>query len=223
MATKQYSLLQLLQTGSTSNFDLYLVTTEKQLQAIVGIIKKAKSVCINIQGTNIDPEISSYAGMSLAVDEDVVYFIPRNNNDATESSLTLTEVATGLQAVFADKKIEKVMDDTQFNQTILEKNGMPIAGKIFDITIAANLVMDNSKQEIIDLLRNFYYISATNSYQEMMNYEKTQPDPFLVEQGLWRNIANTHQMMVLKNILKAELQCLLDKKQICKHGYSKSH
>ncbi len=217
MAAKKYSLLQLLQTGCTSNFDLYLVTTQKQLQAVIGIIKKAKSVCINVQGTDNDPAISAYAGMSLAVDADVVYFIPRQNNDNAESSLALTEVVASLQSILADTKIEKVMHNTEFNQIVLEKNNMPLTGKIFDITTAASLVMDKSKEDIIELLKSFYYISATASYQKMMDYEKTQPNPFLIEQGLWQNIADAHQTIILKNILKAELQCLLDKKQICKH------
>ncbi|MDP3788608.1 MAG: hypothetical protein Q8Q60_04835 [Candidatus Chromulinivorax sp.] len=217
MATKKYSLVQFLNQGSTSNFDLYLVTTEKQLQAVAGIIKKAKSVCINIQGTNLDPELSVYAGMSLAVNQDVVYFIPRNTNDATEPSLTLTDVVAGLQPVLADNKIEKIMYNILFNQAMLEKSEMLVAGKIFDITTAASLVMDNSKQETIELLKSFYHISSANSYQEMMDYEKTQPNPFLIEQGLWQNISDTHQTIVLSKILKAELQCLLDKKQICKH------
>ncbi len=217
MAAKKYSLLQFLTTASPSNFDLYLVTTPKQLEAVAGIIKKAKSVCINVQGTSLDSEISVYAGMSLAVDDHVVYFIPRNTNDAAEESLTLMQVVAALEELFANNKIEKVMYNTEFNQTMLEKSGMPIIDKIFDITTAASLVMDNSQQEIVDLLKNFYHTSATVSYQKMMDYEQTQPHPFLIEQGLWQNIADVHQTMVLKTILKAELQCLLDNKPICKH------
>lgn len=217
MATKKYSLLQFLQQEPTTHFDLYLVTTHKQLQAVAGIIKKAKSVCVNVQGTSLDAEHSSYAGMSLAVDPHVVYFIPRQTNDNAEPSLSLTDVAANLQDLLTSPKIEKIIYNADFNLAMLQKSGMPISGKVFDISTAANLVMDNGKQENAELLKNFYSTSAASSYQKMMEHEAQQPHPFLIEQSLWQNIADTHQTILLSKILKTELQCLLDKKQICEH------
>lgn len=212
MPSKKYTLLQLLEQGCMSEFTLFIVTSIQQLKYLATAIKKAKVVCINIQGTELDPTTSTFAGMSIAMNETEVYFIPRHNNeDAT--SLSVSQVASHLQAVFTSRHVEKIIFNREFNSIMLERNNMHIDGPIFDITVATQLVIQHSQEEIIELLKNFYTKSADTSYKKITE----SPEPFFVDKDLWRNIAHARETIVLGNVLKHELQCLLDNVRPCKH------
>lgn len=202
---QQHSLLQLMSKSYKPGFTLSIITTKKELKALADEIKKSKIVCINVQGTDIDPMASACGGISIALNDKEVYFIPRQHNEE-EDSVLLSDVVASLKPVFADKNIEKVMHNAKYNQIILEQNGMPLQGKIFDATIAASLIMHNEKEDSLELLRDFYIKNAMLSYQEMTSDEKASDEPVSIKKELWNSIADTHQTMALKNVLAAELE-----------------
>ena len=202
---EQHSLLQLMSKSYKPGFKLSIITTKKELKVLANEMKNSKIICINVQGTDLNPMASAFGGIAIALNAQEVYFIPRQHNEE-EDSILLSDVVASLQGVFADKNIEKVMHNAKYNQIILEQNGMPLQGKIFDAKIAASLIMHNDKEDSLALLKDFYTKNAMLSYQEMTSHEKASDEPIAIKKELWDSIADTHQTMALKNVLAAELE-----------------
>ncbi len=202
---KHYSFLQIFKKNYDPVFKLSVITTKAELKDLCESIKKSKIIGINVQGTHLDPMSSACAGISIALGEKEVFFIPRSANDH-ESSISLQDTIASLKPLLADENIEKIMHNARFNQIVLSQNNMPLAGKIFDITIAASLIMHNDQENCIEILRDFYTKNATISYQEMTHNQTPSEESVILEKGLWNSVADIHQTMILKNIIAAELK-----------------
>jgi DNA polymerase I len=214
MAIKN-GLVKLLTTAEQiykPDFQLILITTKKELLDLCTVIKESQLIAINLQGTDLDPMKSSCAGISIACDTQKVYFIPRHNNEDTDS-LELGDVIACLQPIFADTNIEKVMLHATFHQIVAQQLAMPIVGKIFDIGIAAQLIDHPSQHHSSELLQNFYAKTANQSYEA----SKDQTDTInTIEHCLLEGIASTHQNLFLKNMLQTELT----KQNLLTHFYT---
>jgi DNA polymerase I len=202
---KKNDLVELLTTAEQSykhDFQTVLITTKKDLHALCTAIKQSKLIALNIQGTDFDPMKSSCAGISIAYDLKHVYFIPRHNNENTDS-LSLSDVILNLQPIFADDNIEKVMLDGTFHQILAQQLAMPILGRTFDIKIAGQLLDHASQQNSFELLRNFYAKNAAQSYQELITQDNAITT---IEHCLFEGIASTHLTLYVKNILQTGLE-----------------
>ncbi|MBV8661147.1 MAG: hypothetical protein JO129_03310, partial [Candidatus Dependentiae bacterium] len=202
-AAEQHSILQAIKKGYKPEFEVALVSTKQELMAVCDAIKKAKFACINLQGTNIDPMLSSCESICIAVNEKTVHHIPFHTSKA-KNSLSLADAAACLKSVFADTKIEKVMHNAKFKQIVLEQHGMPVHGTIFDISVAANLLMHNEEENSHKVLVEFYAKNAIVAYHAIKSTKKSA-EPFL-DKDAWNHVADTHQTLALKSGFEAELK-----------------
>lgn len=207
-------ILRFLQKNHKQKFQFFIITTKSELTAVCQKIKKSKIIYVNIQGTDLDPQISACAGVSIAYDEKSLYFIPRHNNEA-KGTLFLHELFLKLKPLLADEKIEKIMHNAQYNRTIFQRNDAPVQGKVFDIMTAINLILHTqSPQDNEQIVRDFYGKQAAVSYQTMTAAKKISDDSGLivgVDPDLWHSIADVHQTIFLHSFLQKELA----KKKCC--------
>ncbi len=177
-------------------FETIVIVLKTDLAALCTKLAQADSIAISVQGTDIDPVLSACAGISIAYTHDQVYFIPRHNNENVDS-LSLADVIECLQPIFVHESIEKIFYHATFDQIVLQRYGMPIIGKVFDITIAAELIAHQYQEFDIVSLHNFYTQKAIE--------HKNSSDIPLIEHCLQEKITQAHISLLLHKILHNQL------------------
>ena len=203
ISIKDYSLLGLISKNYNHSFHLVVISSKEQMDLLCNEIKRSKSLCINLQGSHIDPMISSCLAISIAVDEKTVHYIALKNN---KNSISLADVISNLKPLLADKNITKTMHDATFTTILLKQIGMPVDGVIFDVMIAATLLEHNPKEKSNDVLMAFYKKNALLSYQDMIVKNKSLETDNFIDQLSWQSVADTHQIITLKKMFEVELK-----------------
>ena len=206
--SKKNSLEQILIAAEQTyqqDFNVTIISLKNDLFDLCTKISKAPSIAITVQGTNIDPMISACAGISIAHDNDTVYFIPRHNNEDIDS-ISLPDVVRSLQPIFADETIEKIFYNATFDQIVLEQHDMPVAGKIFDIQIAAQLIAGQDQESGIESLKNFYALHVSQNREHTPDSQDLQHQSAVIEACLQEHIINAHQTLFLYKLLQTELK-----------------
>ena len=198
--TEEPSLQALIEKNYNHTFSLMTISSQDQLIKLCDQIKKAKSCAMHLQGTNIDPMISKPLSLSIAIDEKTVHYISLQNKN-----LSTKDIVSCLKPLCADKSIEKIMHLATFHTIALEQLGMPVDGPIFDVLVAASLVMHSPSENSLDVLNAFYAKNALLAYQEKIVENKAPEKQNFIDEHAWNCAADAHQIVILKGILEAEL------------------
>lgn len=128
-----------------------LVTSLDRVKEIAAELQKASVLCFDTETDSPDPISAKLVGLSFSVEAGTGCYIPVN----VDGGLDQTEVLEILTPVFENPESIKVAHNFKFDYTLLFRNGVNIAGKIFDTMVAAYLVDANQKIKMDELAKKY--------------------------------------------------------------------
>ena len=118
------------------------VYTEKELDALVKRLAKAKSIAFDTETTEPNAMRSTLVGISLSWASGQAAYIPVGHQRSLgeHEQLPLKTVLAKLAPVFEDERLEKVGHNAKFDMEVLAGAGLEVRGLAFDTMIAAYLL-----------------------------------------------------------------------------------
>jgi DNA polymerase-1 len=125
------------------------VFTEKELDAVVKQIAKAKSFAFDTQTTDSQAMRAALVGISLSWAAGQAAYVPVGHRPGLgdPEQLAIDTVADKLAPLFEDEGIEKGGHNTKYDVEVLHNHGIEARGVAFDTMLAAYLLGEGSTTE----------------------------------------------------------------------------
>ncbi|MFG0314321.1 MAG: DNA polymerase, partial [Phycisphaerales bacterium] len=136
--------------------EYHILTTKKDLSALVKDLKKAKRIAVDTETTHIRPMWAQLAGVSVSIEPGVGYYIPTRAPEG-EKHLDEDTVVDALRPILEDPTIEKVGQNIKYDQIIFHNCGINLAG----------VVPANAKSMAGDTMIASYVLDASRSSHSM--------------------------------------------------------
>ncbi|RPJ12146.1 MAG: DNA polymerase I, partial [Deltaproteobacteria bacterium] len=143
------SLMKLAPAGVSASEDCETILLRTSLQEVVSMIKD--EVSFDTETTGRNPVAANLVGLSISVEKDRSFYIPlAHAYTGAPEQLEKKEVMQALRAVFEDKDIAKIGHNLKYDITMLKKEGISVAGKLFDTMIASYLLNPNKQNHSLE-------------------------------------------------------------------------
>jgi DNA polymerase-1 len=165
-----------LKTVSSEPHTYHLVTTAKELDALVKRLKRSKLFCFDTETTSTDAMSAELLGLSFALEPGEAWYVPvRPHSEGAkhhegglfapgaggevhtaihpshDEAFPLERIVASLSPLFADPKITKVGQNVKYDMLILARHGIATEGVCFD-TMVANYVLRPEGQHGMDAM-----------------------------------------------------------------------
>ncbi len=189
---------------SVFNARFTTVTTKQQLYEIRDLIMQHGHCAIDTETSSLRSFDSNLVGISLCVEPGTAYYIPLGHKQGQQ--LDYQTVASCLGPLLADTSIKKYLHSTKFDDLVLFRAGMPLAGVAFDTLIAAQLVSREGQQLSLKWLSNFYLDQPMMTYDEVVTKRKLKNFSEVgLDQATQYAAADAHQTLALVAFLQKRL------------------
>nr|MBU9888908.1 DNA polymerase I [Candidatus Omnitrophota bacterium] len=128
-------------TGQTEQDRQYKrVKTTQELKALVGELEKVEAFSFDTETTSSDPLVAELVGMSFSWEPLKAYYVPVSSAKAQEGSLPVKEAVRELKTVLENAKVQKYGQNIKYDQIVMARAGVRLAGVAFDTMIASYLI-----------------------------------------------------------------------------------
>ncbi|MEG2060522.1 MAG: DNA polymerase I [Alistipes sp.] len=128
-------------TAQTTPHCYTLVETAEALRAVVTEVEKYGEFCFDTETTGLDLFNDRIVGLSLAVVPHEAWYIPFNEQNATE-------YAAIIRPLFENERIAKIGQNIKFDWVVLRRLGVEIRGRKFDTMILHYLLDPESRHNM---------------------------------------------------------------------------
>jgi DNA polymerase-1 len=122
--------------ASASVIQAKLVDTPQALRELVERLKTAKMIAFDTETTSTDQMRADLVGISLAVEEDLGYYIPVGHLPGLGMQLPLETVLEALRGPLTDPKISKAGHNLKYDFVMLARYGLRVSPLTYDTMIA---------------------------------------------------------------------------------------
>jgi DNA polymerase-1 len=122
--------------ASASVIQAKLVDTPQALRELVERLKTAKMIAFDTETTSTDQMRADLVGISLAVEEDLGYYIPVGHLPGLGKQLPLETVLEALRGPLTDPKISKAGHNLKYDFVMLARYGLRVSPLTYDTMIA---------------------------------------------------------------------------------------
>jgi len=116
-----------------------IVNTKTELTELVKKLKSAEFISFDTETTNTDPMLADLVGISLAIDENVGYYLPVGHK-TDDQQLPFDDVIAALKQSFENPKIPKVGHNLKYDCLVLSAYGINVRPYSFDTMLAGWLI-----------------------------------------------------------------------------------
>ncbi len=149
-----------------------LVTTRKQLAAVVAELADAEIVAFDTETTSLAPMQADLVGISVAADGDTAFYVPVGHDyDGCPAQLSPDEVIAALKPVMEDPSVPKVAQNAKYDLLVLRKAGIWVEGLVSDTMVADYLLRPQVRTHKLDDL------ALIHLNHEMIPFSKVVEDP----------------------------------------------
>jgi DNA polymerase-1 len=113
-----------------------IVDTPQALLALVSRLKNARMIAFDTETTSTNQMRADLVGISLAVEENLGYYIPVGHNPGFGAQLPIHDVLEGLRDPLTDPHIPKVGHNLKYDFVVLARHGLRVFPLSFDTMIA---------------------------------------------------------------------------------------
>ena len=124
----------------TKDRDYKTIQTAQQLKVFAGELKEAKAFSFDTETTSIDPMRAALVGMSFCWEPFTAYYLPVALPAHQGPGLSLEEVLRVLKSILEDNKIAKYGQNIKYDEIVMARHGVCLAGVTFDTMIASYLI-----------------------------------------------------------------------------------
>lgn len=181
------------------------ITSEAELAELALAIRTAGICAVDTETDSLRAYQANLVGISLCYAPGTAYYIPVAHATGTNADKAL--ITKYIKPILEDAAIKKYLQHTKYDQLVLARAGIDLAGVVFDTMIAGNLVSPDAQRVGLKNLSTIYL------QQEMLSYED------IMAKGTFKNFADVpvelateyaasdaHQVMLLVPILKQKLE-----------------
>lgn len=158
--------------NSKVSYDNYnLVTSEKDLEDVIDLITKTKTLSIDLETTSKLPMDAEIIGFALCPRPHESYYVPVGHRNLLDSKnqLALKYVIERLGPLIENEDIKKIGQNLKYEYVVLSKYDIELKGIYFDTMIAAHLIDSSKMSYSLDELSKFYLSHKPISYKEVTN------------------------------------------------------
>ena len=117
---------------------VHTVLTVDDLKELVGALKAAGDLSVDVETNGVNPLACSLVGISLSVKAGEAWYVPVGHRGLGEpDQLPLAALRDALGPIFSDDKLRKRGQNLKFDLLVLERHGLPLQGIAFDTMVAA--------------------------------------------------------------------------------------
>ncbi len=120
-----------------SKLDFKSVTTEKELNDMVGRLLNAEAFAFDLETTSLNQFEAKIVGLSFSTETKLAYYIPLKHKKGEQ--LPAKTVFDKLAPLFISDKL-KIGHNLKYDIKVLNANGIKISGPYFDTMVAAYLI-----------------------------------------------------------------------------------
>ncbi|HOW87112.1 MAG TPA: DNA polymerase I [Candidatus Omnitrophota bacterium] len=116
------------------------VTASEELQILAEKLKKIKAFSFDTETTSSDPMRAALVGMSFCWEPLTAYYVPVSSSLHQGPGLSEKDVLKALKSVLEDEKIAKYGQNIKYDEIVMARHGIRLAGVAFDTMIASYLI-----------------------------------------------------------------------------------
>lgn len=178
--------------------DYNLVSTQKELDALVAKLTKQKELVIDTETDELNPINANVIGVSVSYEKGVAYYIPRMVYENHHEFLKL----------MTDAKFGKVGHNIKYDLLTLENGGINLRNLSFDTMIASYLLNAGSRQHGLDALAFSELGYRMQPIEELIGKGKKEISmkDVPVEKVSWYSCEDVDITLRLKEIFQKELK-----------------
>jgi len=130
--------------------DYHAVTTETEIDELIGHLKNHDEISFDTETTNIDANLAELVGLSFCVRPGEAWFVP-----CPESREETSKILAQFKPLFDDESKMWIGQNLKYDLLVLKWYGIELKGKIFD-TMLAHYVIDPDGKHGMDELSMKY-------------------------------------------------------------------
>ena len=166
------SLMKIIPSAGISSREYETVISETRLGEIARAV--GNEIAFDTETTGKNPLTESLVGLSLCMEKEKAYYIPVGHCAAAPMKQPdKTGVLSILRPVLEDKEVSKIGHNLKFDMAVLDREGIGLAGRLFDTMIAAYLLNPNKTGYSLDEVSFEYLSKRKKSFPEVLNKRAT--------------------------------------------------
>ncbi len=120
------------------NRTVHTVLSERDLDRLVGELKGAPVLSVDVETTGLDPFSCSLVGLSLSTKAGSAWYVPVGHAYlGAPAQVPMEKVRRALATILADPALPKVGHNLKFDSQVLARAGMPVVPLAFDTMVAS--------------------------------------------------------------------------------------
>lgn len=181
-----------------------VVTTDDQLQTMIGRINDTGEIALDVETTGVDPMTADLVGIAIAVSNHESFYVPVGHNDGDQ--LAIDTVRNALDPVISSDEIKLYTHHGKYDLQVMIRHGYQDRRITFDTMIAAYLLGEQSIR-LKDLSFNRLGIQQTE-ISELIGTGKSQKsmDTVAIDLAAPYAMADVECTFALVGSLKPEVQ-----------------
>ncbi len=152
--------------------DYSLVTSRKELEAVVSELRQAGKFAVDTETTSLDSISAKLVGISLSCRAHSGWYVPVGHSSGP--NLELDTVKELLGPLLASESIGCVGQNIKYDMTVLELAGMPLRGVVGDPMIASYLLDPGIRSRKLDALAEQLLGYRMKSFEDVAGKGKEQ-------------------------------------------------
>jgi len=151
-----------------SSKDYQSIMNQDQLSKLISQLEKADLFALDTETTSTNPMLAELVGFSFAVKANQAYYIPcRHNYLGAPDQLKLQDVLDKLKPVLENPQIKKIGQNIKYDWIVLERNGINLAGVVFDTMLASYLLNPSKRAHNLDQIALDFLGHKTITYEQV--------------------------------------------------------
>ena len=168
--TLEFRQLQQATSGKAdlSEKDYRAILQMGDLDDLVARLESARLFSLDTETTSQNPMKARLVGLSFALQHDEAFYIPcAHDYIGVPRQLPLSEVLSRLRPVLENPDIKKVGQNIKYDWIVLSRNGVNLAGVVFDTMIASYLLNPSKRAHSLDQIALDFLGHKTISFQDV--------------------------------------------------------
>src|SRR4030042_6748870 len=151
-----------------------IIGTEKEVEDMIGQIKKAGEVSMDTETTSLSPVEAELVGMSFSIREREGWYLPLLSRGIfSESYPDPGRSLSLLKPLLTDPAVRKIGQNIKYDIIVLMNYGIEVAGIAFDTMAASYLLSPNERRHNMDALAEKYLNYRTITFKDLVGTGKS--------------------------------------------------
>ena len=171
-----HKLLQEFSVQQKSSGDHYhAVLSEQELDALIDTLRAAKRFALDTETTSLNAVQADLVGLSFAVQADEAWYLPLTHHYlGAPQQLPMELVLEKLRPLLEDPELEKIGQNIKYDDLVLRRAGIELAGVAVDTMVVSYLVCPEAKSHGLDALASDHLNHQMIPYSQMTGTGKKQ-------------------------------------------------